>query len=65
MTTIIRGETDTLILHRRMYERRMKRLRQLGGLAEQESAEEANDPSLLIHNEEDTDPPRPAARQRR
>lgn len=49
-------ETDTLLLHRRMYERRMKRLRQRGGLTEQQLADEANDPTLFRRGEDtDTD----------
>jgi hypothetical protein len=45
-------EADTLIFHRRMYERRMRRLKQRGGLTEQEVANEANDPRLFRKGED-------------
>ncbi len=45
-------ESDTLILHRRMYERRMRRLKQRGGLSEQEVADEANDPNFFRKGED-------------
>lgn len=40
-------EADALIFHRRMYDRRMRRLKQRGGLTEQEVANEANDPRFF------------------
>jgi hypothetical protein len=40
-------EIDTLVFHRKMYERRMQRLKQRNGLTEQEIADEANDPKFF------------------
>jgi hypothetical protein len=40
-------EPDTLSIHREMYERRMRRLKQRNGLTEQEIANEANDPKFF------------------
>ncbi len=41
---------DTLRLHREMYERRMRRMRQLAGLTEREVSEKVNDPRLFRRN---------------
>jgi hypothetical protein len=38
---------STLALHHKMYERRLRRIEQRGGLSEREAAEQANDPSLF------------------
>ncbi len=38
---------NTLTFHRELYERRLQRIQQRGGLTEREAAEKANDPSLF------------------
>jgi hypothetical protein len=40
-------KVDNLDLHRRMYERRLRLLKECGGLTEGEATDRANDPSLL------------------
>jgi len=47
-------ESENLKLHRQMYERRLRLLRELDGLSERDIADQANDPSLL--HVEETDP---------
>ncbi len=40
-------EPETLVFHREMYNRRLRRLRQRGGLSEREIAVQVNDPTLF------------------
>lgn len=40
-------EPETLVFHREMYDRRLERLRQRGGLSEREIAVQVNNPSLF------------------
>ncbi len=44
--------TDTLTLQKRMYERRMRLLKQRDGLSEKEIADEANDPDFFRKGED-------------
>ncbi len=40
-------EPETLVFHREMYDRRLRRLRHRGGMSEREIAVQVNDPTLF------------------
>jgi hypothetical protein len=46
-TTTKDQEMENIRLHRQMYERRVRLLKERGGLTEKDAADQANDPSLF------------------
>jgi hypothetical protein len=48
-------EPDTLVFHREMYQRRLRKLQERGGLTEKEIADQANNPAQFKRDAEPAD----------